>query len=371
MIFKCNQAYYVHTLNSIGGIESHLWYLAKKYQDRDLCIVCSKGDRDQISRLRKYLRVIILDKNDRLECDTLFLTHNKTILNQCTARKKIMVLHANHKAYIESGLLKPSSIDHDDRIDEVIAVSNEAKRGWNDQDEVKVVYMPVELDIVNDPILLVSAMRSGSEKGIERMKALAKAMDDAGLNYLWQIYCNKPIDLQSSNVQLLPFRLDIANKLAIYDGLIQLSDHEAFCLVMQEALMRGVPVIMTDLPLLDDMKLKDSQVIRMPFDMKDIREQIIRIRNIKKMKAAMQKYEPPVDTWDEYITETKSDYKTREIKVRATDAYKKNGITDRELKFIPVRGYEWTVTIQRYEELIDLEKRTKTRFIELKFIPGG
>jgi len=366
MIYRCTDAYYFHNLNTIGGVESHIYYLSKKYSDRDFCAVCHKGSDEQIARLRKNIRVIILDKEDRLECDTLFVAYNKGILSQCSARRVIFVIHSDYKALIKTGMFTEKAIAHDDRIDEILAVSKTAKQGWNDKDNVKVVYMPIILDPVEDPILLVSATRLSIEKGADRMRMLAEALDKAKVNYLWQIYTTKPEPINSKNVQFLAPRLDIADKMQIYDGLVQLSDCESYCISFQEALMRGVPIISTDLPILrQDMKVDDRYVIKLPFDMLNIDDQVERIRNIKKMKAAMPKYSPPKDRWDEYITETKSDYKTREVKVRATDGYKHKGITDRQLGYIPKPNEEWLVTMERYEELLSFERRTKTRLVEL------
>ena len=43
-----NNVFYFYYINSIGGVESMFYYLAKKYQDKDIVIYSSHGDKYQI-----------------------------------------------------------------------------------------------------------------------------------------------------------------------------------------------------------------------------------------------------------------------------------------------------------------------------------
>ena len=54
--------FYISHFNVIGGIETYIYELAKKYHKYDITVVYSSGDSKQIARLRKYVRVIKLGK---------------------------------------------------------------------------------------------------------------------------------------------------------------------------------------------------------------------------------------------------------------------------------------------------------------------
>ncbi len=51
------------------------------------------------------------------------------------------------------------------------------------------------------------------------------------------------------------------------------------------------------------------------------------------------------------------------VKVKATDAYEKNGILDEELQKIPKKGYEFEISEERYQILSGNNKR-KLVFVE-------
>ena len=57
MIYKCANAYYFRSINAIGGIESHLYYISKKYQDLDITVFYVDGDKHQISRLKLIITI--------------------------------------------------------------------------------------------------------------------------------------------------------------------------------------------------------------------------------------------------------------------------------------------------------------------------
>ena len=331
MNYKLNTVYHFEYLNKIGGTESHLYYLAKKYKDRDWVITTSQGsDIGQIARLSKLVPVIVLEKTDTIECERFFTAYNREILDRVTAKEVIFVSHANYVAQCEQGTMAKNTIEilkGDKRITRFVGVSKTAVKGF----DAEVVYMPIELDKYEEPILLVSATRLTPEKGLERMRALAKMLDDAKVNYLWHVYTNSDVTIDSPNVQFLPPRLDIVSKLPLYDGLVQLSDSEAFCISMQEALMSGVPLISTPLPVIEeDFHLDDRSVIIFPFDMKES-GQIEKIRNIKKMKVP--KYSMPEDKWGELLTGKRKDskYQMKVYRVKANSLSYDRGITLMEL----------------------------------------
>ena len=82
MIYKTTNAYYFSRINNIGGIESHLYYVAKKYGDYDITIFYREADEKQLQRLGQYVRAIQIKPGDHVECTNLFCCFNREILDQ-------------------------------------------------------------------------------------------------------------------------------------------------------------------------------------------------------------------------------------------------------------------------------------------------
>ena len=81
---------------SIGGVETFLYELARKYKDRDLTIIYSSGDEKQIKRLKKYVRCIKFN-GDPIECDKAFFNYSVKIIDKIKAKEYIQIVHADFK----------------------------------------------------------------------------------------------------------------------------------------------------------------------------------------------------------------------------------------------------------------------------------
>lgn len=358
MKYECINAYYFRSLNKIGGIESHLRYLAMKYgKDYDLTVFYKNADPEQLNALKTYVDCCQLTQNDFVECRNLFCCFNREILDQCRAEKKYLVLHGDYKNMLERGQLHRENLPVDKRIDEYLGVSQLVCDSWEELTGIKAtnLYEPVVLNGREKSLMFLSATRLTPEKGWRRMETLAKVLDDAGVNYTWLIYTNTP-QAPTKNMVFVKPRLDITDKIGAYDAFIQLSDNEGFCLSIVEALMNGVPVIATKLPVLEELGLNDSNSILLPFDMSEI--PVDRIRNIKELKFS---YTPPEDKWASVLNEEKND---RLITVRASNGYKKLNISDGQLGFIPSPGYEWQVTRQRFYDLVAFGEKHRVKMVD-------
>lgn len=320
MVYETEQAYYFSKINVIGGIESHLYYLAKKYGGRDWCVLTKEIAPEQLEKLRKLVRVIVLRPEDRVKTKRLFVCYERSVLEQCEADEVYFVIHSDYRELKKSGLMKENSTDRDERITKYLSVSRTAAEHFNPDIDIDVVYEPIVPDKHEEPVFLISATRLTFEKGMKRMRKLADELDRRGVNYLWDVYTDRPGGIDSSNVRFMAPRSDITQKMSLYDGLVQLSDFEAYCLTVGEALAEGVPVIATDLPVFDELKIDDRFMIRMPLDMNDIESQIERIRHLKDMKKEMPRYVPVKDGWGRYITKKKR-RPNQSIKVEALSNY--------------------------------------------------
>lgn len=359
MRYETANAYYFRHLNRIGGIESHLRYLSIKYAKKyEITVFYQTADQEQLEHLSKYVRCVKLEKNDFVKCKKLFCCFNREILNQCEADKKYLVLHGDYKNMIERDQLPLSALPVDDRIDEYLGVSQLVCDSWYELTGIKAknVFEPVVLNDAERPLLFVSATRLTPEKGWTRMVQLADKLDEMNVNYTWFIYTNtnRPA---TKNMVLLEPRLDIADKIGAYDAFIQLSDNEGFCLSIAEALMRNVPVIATDLPVLKELGLNDSNSIILPFDMSDI--PVERIKRIYELKFD---YSLPKEKWNSVLDHTPAQT-AEDIEVIACNGYKMLGIMDGQLGRIPEPGERWFVTKSRYEDLVAYGEKKRCLFI--------
>jgi len=360
MNYKSRNFYYFSSFNVIGGVESHLYYLAKKYGDRDWCILYKSGDAKQIARVSKLVRTIQVRPMDHFECERIFFTYDSSIAKQVDAKEYYYVIHADYQDQISRGTL-PKGSNIAKKEFKYLAVSSVAKHGFDPNADADVVYMPIELDKCEDPIQLLSATRLTPEKGYNRMKTLAKALDKAGVNYVWHIYTNKAEEHISDNVYFFKPRLDITSKMKLYDGFIQLSDNEAFCIAIQEALMNGLHLIATPLPLIEEMNAQEF-TITLPFDMEDIEEQVEKIRHIKEMPKV--KYKPPKDKWGKYL-QGKGNYMNDYVTVQATKGYAQNFILDSELGRVPKAGETWQISKDRLIFLQQYERDHRVKLIDV------
>lgn len=368
MNFKLINAYYFSYLNDIGGIESHLCYISRKYaKNYDITILYRNGSQKQVDRLRQYVNVIKVQPNDTIECENIFCCFNRDILDQCKWKKSYLVLHGDYKDMLNRGQLLPTALPMDQRIDEYLGVSQLVCDSWEEITGIKArnVYQPVELEKCEKPLLFISATRLTKEKGYERMVRLASQLDASNVNYQWFVYTDSP-KMNMENITFLKPRLDITDKLASFDAYIQLSDNEGYCLSVVEALKRKVPVIVTDLPVLKELGLNETNSIVLPMDMSEI--PVDRIRNIWKLKV---NYTEPKDKWNEVLTESKPKYKgvtkknQKVFTIKATGKYKQIGLIDAQLHRVPEPNEMWNVTEERLQAIRNYEKEHEVRLIEM------
>ena len=97
--------------------------------------------------------------------------------------------------------------------------------------------------------------------------------------------------------------MDICDYVADSDYLVQLSDSEAYCYSVVEALTVGTPVIVTPCPVLEEIGVKEGvNGFYVPFDMDDIPVKEIYESHLK------FDYKAPADNWKDILAPGKSSY---------------------------------------------------------------
>lgn len=360
--------FYFRKINALGGTEQFLYEIAKKYHKYDITIFYDDADANQIKRLRKFVRCKQRHKGEKIRCENAFFNFNIDMIDDVEAKRYYFVSHA---IYQELGYRPP--IDHP-KITDYIGVSEYSKEKLEEYGKIIGkdirpirVYNPLTLEPKEKVVRLVSATRLDDRtKGGDRTKKMIKAMDEYATrnnrHYLWHIFTNKFVT-DSPNVCVMKPRADVRPFIADSDYMVQLSnDMETYCYSLNEALGYGVPIVTTPLSVLNEFPITEDMCIKVDWDMSNIEDAVKKVFTRKRKKFT---YEIPTDDWDDVLVNTPSTYdRDEKIRVKATDWYELRKITDRELGFIPKKDYEWEIDLDRWEELLKFEQRTKHRLVE-------
>lgn len=298
MKLTTDNLFYFGHINSVGGVETFYYYLASKYGDNDITIVCHTGDEKQLARLSRYVRVIKHKEGMTYKCKRAFFNFNLNLIDQVEADEYFQILHGDYKNL----KLMP---DYSDKIDRYLAVSKVACESFEELTghKVELIYNPVIRSKPKRVLHLLSATRLTREKGEGRMRKLIRELDKQNIPYRWDIYTDSPQTIQSPNICYHEPRLDIIDFIADADYLVQLSDTEGYCYTVVESLMQGTPVIITPCPVFKEIGCNTKNSITVPFDMSKI--------PIKKIIGGLEPfdYRPKRDKWNQYLIKGKSTWK--------------------------------------------------------------
>ena len=289
--------FYFPFINVIGGVETFFYNLAKKYKNNDILIVYNTGNIDQIKRFRKYVRTLEY-KGQNIICEKAFFNYSVSIIDNVKADEYIQIIHADYEA---QGLF-PST---NPKITRYLCVSEHAKEVFEKLTgkEAELAYNPFSFEKPKKVLRLISATRLTREKGKERIIKLKNALHAAGIPFIWTIYTNDKSRITDSSLRYEEPSLDILNYIGASDYLVQLSDSEAYCYSVVEALSIGIPVIVTDCPVFKEIGVENGKNgFILPFDMSEIP-----IDDIYKGVPEFQ-YRAPKDTWRDIFAPGKSQY---------------------------------------------------------------
>lgn len=350
--------FYVADINVIGGVETFLWELVKKYKKYDMAVVYRTGNQEQINRLKKYC-MVYQHSNQKIKCKVAIINYDVSIINYIEEGADIyQVIHGDYSnpIYTWKPLTHP-------RIKKYICITDYMMNTFakiSGCTNTLLSYNPLTIDAEDDKLLiLVSATRLTKIKGKDRMIQLANALDNVGIKYIWYVFTNDTNAINNPNVVYMKPRLDVRRWISKADYVVQLSDTEALCYTMVEALCMGIPVICTPFPFLDEIGVKDGKnAWILNFDLSNM-EHIVKNIN-KKLEFNFKLKE---DRYDELLSHTPSHFKedkTMKVKVEALDTYEKNNVTDKELGRVPKAGEQFEITKERLNVLLGNNELGKT-----------
>lgn len=326
--------FYFDNINEIGGVESFFYYIARLYKDKDITIFYSTGDAKQLKRLSRLVRT---EKyvGQKIKCKKAFFNYSKKIIDHVEATEEYgEIFHGIPERQEE---IHPK-ITHLYGVSQVVCDAVTKMTGR----ECTLVYNPIDLDKPKRVLKLISATRLTAEKGRDRIIRLGEILDKLGIPYLWLIFTNDTNKIDNPSIVYMKPKLDILNYINECDFLVQLSDTEAYCYSVVESLMIGKPVIVTDLPIFNELGLNENNSIKLALD-------FISIDKNKLFKDYKFTYNPPKDIWSKILTKDKSTYDpNKKIKVKCIEKY-----YDVELnKNITPNDDPYEVSFDRYIELI-------------------
>lgn len=334
--------FYFEDINSIGGVETFFYYLAKKYCKYDITIVYKTGDLNQLRRLREYVRAIKYT-GQKIRCKKAFFNYSAGIIDNINAKEYIQIIHANYKTQGLNPEINP-------KITKYIGVSEEVCKAWEELTGIKceLCYNPIAIDSPKRILKLISATRLTAEKGKERMQLLGEILDKHNIPYIWLVFTNETNAIRNHNIIYRKPKLDITSYMKEADFLVQLSSSEAYCFSVVEMLAGcNKPVIVTDLPVYKEIGLDDSNSIRLDLNFQDI--------DINKLyKEYKFTYTPKEDNWENVLIKKESNYEEeKKMKVRVECIKNYSSIKGEGKDGEVVVGDIFTVTKERAEELLE------------------
>lgn len=293
----------------IGGIETWLMNLARRYgKTHKMAVLYNKGSFSTLRDIAEHVEVIHY-AGQSIKTKKAVFCYDLLGYDTCDSDEYIYVVHADHSKLA-------IRLDIPKKITKVLSVSEVARQGLLSTIDIdsEVVYNPVYIQPPRKVIKLISGTRLTSEKGLNRMMLLANALDQLGVLYEWRIfttYDNKtPF---SPNVIFRQPTKDLLSYVRDSDYMVQLSDTESYCFSIVEALSVGVPLVVTDLPVLSELGITKKHGVIVPLDTTDY-GQYARLIADGGFKFS---YSPPSDKWDEVVgIGSGGDYKFSGIKVK-------------------------------------------------------
>lgn len=288
-----DNVFYFKRINSIGGVESFFYYLSCLY--KNFTIIYREGHPDQVKRLAQNVEVLkYKDEYGTIKCNKFFCNYGLDI--PVEAKEKYHIIHCDYKQVNFSPIMYPGF--------KYIGVSKLACDSFKELTGItaELIYNPVAITKtgvpkLTDKIHLISATRLTKEKGGERINKLARLLDKAGVNYVWDIYTNRQYRWDSKNIVWQQPKLDLTKEIEQSTYLVQLSDHESFGLSVAESLILGTPVIITDLPAFKEIGCRHGiNAVVCDLDMRSVDVPLIQ----KGVPAF--KYVPPKSNWDKYLS---------------------------------------------------------------------
>jgi len=252
---KTQVVLYRTEIDAIGGIETFIYSFCKQMSKYyDITVVCNSIAIEQLGRLVEICPVVKNNPSVPIFCDTLIVNSiNEQIPRNISFKKSVQMVHCTK----QNNWRVPQ-----DR-DVIVNVSQASKDSFGDEAKNGIVIHNLTVpERTHKALLLVSALRVGAEDKLgndQRCIKFAHMLEQAGIEYMWLYFGNKPMRNAPENMIYGGLKQNIKPYIAKADYLVQLSGAEAFSYSLLESLELQTPVIVTPLEQNKDMGIIDGE----------------------------------------------------------------------------------------------------------------
>ncbi|MBR6358470.1 MAG: glycosyltransferase [Lachnospiraceae bacterium] len=332
---------YISGASGHNGLSTFIYNFCRQMREYyDITVLHDFLSVNVIKRLRPFVRV--LRRGEPVTCDTLLMIRlADSIPSEVTYKQMFQIVHCTKSP--------ERQLQRDPK--DCIFVSTTSRDSFTKKG--RVIYNISDLSQPDKALILMSTSRIGSsDKGDqdEKMIAFANQLNSERVPFLWLYFSDEVLRGAPSNMIRVDPVDDVRGYLSHADYLVHLSDNEAFCYSITEAFSMGVPVIVSDLPVLKELGFKDKKhgyIIHEGFDVK----QILKVPRFKAFNAVND--ERIVSEWCALLGDTVPlhDYIPDEVKVvRCIHSYK-----DIQLDKMINQGEVLELEPERAEHLISLK----------------
>ena len=253
-----NVVLYAKCIYAIGGIESWLYYVCKRYNEGQITVLYETADSCQLERLEKVVDVIQYNGQE-FHCNKLIYVapiYFNEELNQ-GAMKKYLINHVNYGDTENTEMFELPELDGIYAVSDFCAKSCKKKMVG----DILTLYNPVEIDTPGRVVKLITACRWSKDKGNEQMLKFAEMMQHAGIQFLWFILTDEEPEYHHPNMIFMNPSLYIASLIQECDWGVQFTRTESFGLFPTECLKLGTPVILTDLEVFREIGIDEKNAL--------------------------------------------------------------------------------------------------------------
>ena len=294
--YKRDTIIYCGDIHIIGGIETWIQNLSKKYE---FSVVYDTGDEERLDEFNKLGIETIKYVGQKIECNTLI----RMVYGDAKIKSKKTYLFI-HGIYDE-----PVEIPEHDKIYAVSKVSAKAFEKVSGE-KVEVMYNPIDIEPTDKPLVIGVFSRLTKEKGKWRIQYLIEKLKDSNRPFLMLIFTDYPFEEEDDRVIFIPPVMNPIGWMEKCDWILNPSDTEAGSITLQEALKLGKPLIVTKLPILDEFGINESNAKILEFDMSNL--DVNDLWNIPKVKWS----EPVSKEWEDIMKKKvfREKYQVEEVK---------------------------------------------------------
>lgn len=289
---KTQVVIYSSTLPGADGISTWVknfcHWMRESY---DITVVYGSAPEEYLKELRPMVRVVKSAKGRTITCNTALMMRIADALPEnIHPEKTVQVVHTVNDGH-----------KHLPVRDDYIYVSDVSKRSFN-KDGTVIHNLPGGSP--KESLILISTCRiDASDKGAQndRMLKLASMLRAADIPFLWFYFSKSRLTAYPDMIRIDPVQ-DVRPFLQMAHYLVQLSDTEAFCYSITEAMEQCTSVITTPLEVLKEIQFIDKvDGYIVPFDMDfDVRK-LLNWRNLDPGRLLYT--EDTIVDWRNYLGE--------------------------------------------------------------------